>query len=258
MNPQAHSEAAPAPVMPGAEPFFYPAGETGCLLIHGFGGSPQGLRQMGQYLAGAGITALGVRLHGHGTRLEEMHRCSYGDWVASAEEGLRELNTRCRRVFVAGISMGGAISLRLARLHPAEIRGAIAICTPYDLPLWMKILLPPLKHVIKEIPLPGRSTRDPAVIEVNYPRASLPAAHQLMQLLARVRQDLPHVTVPVLLIASRHDSVVHYKNAALLQAALGSAVKEVFWLENSDHMATLDYDKELLFAKALSFINAYK
>ncbi len=243
------------PVMPGAEPFFFSAGDTGCLLIHGFGGSPQGLRQMGEYLSKEGITALGVRLHAHGTRIEQMHSCRYQEWVASAEEGLQELRRRCSRIFLAGISMGGALSLRLARLHPGEISGVIAICTPYDVPAWMKVLLPPLKLVIKKINIGHRrSTKDPTVVEVNYPRISLPAAYELVKLLAQVRQDLPLITQPLLLLASRHDSVVHPKNAGLLHDALGSTVKEVVWLENSDHMATLDYDKELLFQRALAFM----
>jgi carboxylesterase len=59
-------------IMLGAESFFFPAGETGCLLIHGFNGSPDGVRQMGERLAAAEITALGVRLHGHGTDIAEM------------------------------------------------------------------------------------------------------------------------------------------------------------------------------------------
>jgi carboxylesterase len=241
-------------IMPGAEPFFFPAGDTGCLLVHGFNGSPDGVRQMGEYLAGAGITTLGVRLHGHGTDIADMDRCSCRDWVASAETGLQELRRHCRTTFVAGISMGGVISLRLARLHPDKITGVIAMCTPYDLPLWMKILVPPLKYMIRRIALNRPSTKDLSVVEINYRQASLPSAHQLIKLVDEVRHELPLVTCPVLLIASRLDSTVGVKNAPRILAALGSTDKELFWVERSDHMVTLDYDKELVFQRAADFI----
>lgn len=241
-------------IMPGAEPFFFPAGDTGCLLVHGFNGSPDGVRQMGEYLAGAGITTLGVRLHGHGTDIADMDRCSCRDWVASAETGLQELRRHCRTTFVAGISMGGVISLRLARLHPDKITGVIAMCTPYDLPLWMKILVPPLKYMIRRIALNRPSTKDLSVVEINYRQASLPSAHQLIKLVDEVRHELPLVTCPVLLIASRLDSTVGVKNGPRILAALGSADKELFWVGRSDHMITLDYDKEPVFQRAADFI----
>jgi carboxylesterase len=49
-------------IIPSAEPFYFPGGKTGCLLVHGFTGSPKEMRWMGEYLAGQGYTVLGVRL----------------------------------------------------------------------------------------------------------------------------------------------------------------------------------------------------
>ncbi len=242
-------------IMPGAEPFFFPAGETGCLLIHGFNGSPDCLRQMGRYLVGAGITAMGVRLHGHGTNMAEMERCHYRDWIASARAGLEELRRHCRIVFVAGISMGGSLSLYLARHDPDRIAGAIAMCTPYAMAVWVRILVPPLRRVIRRVtPIKRLGTRDPAVTLVGYPRISLSSAYQLTRLVALVRQDLPRVTCPVLVIASSRDQVVSAKNAPRILAALASTDKELFWVERSGHMVTLDYDRELVFQQAVAFI----
>lgn len=246
--------AGTAAVMPGAEPFFFPAGEIGCLLIHGFNGSPDGMRQMGEYLAAAGITALGVRLQGHGTDITEMERCSYLDWVDSAEAGLRELGSRCRATFVAGISMGGAIALHLAGLYPERVAGVIALSTPYDIPLLIKRAVPSLKRVIKRISSSRPSTRDLSVKEVNYSQISLASAHQLIRLIDRAREELPRVSCPVLLIASRNDSVVSAAHAPRILDTLGSADKELIWVERSNHMITLDYDKELVFKRSADFI----
>ena len=140
---------------------------------------------------------------------------------------------------------GRVISLHLARLYPDRIRGVIAMSTPYDMPLWMKILVPALKHVIRRItPLKSLAARDPAVKVACYHQISLPAAHQLFKLIDLVRADLPRITCPVLLIASRLDRAVGVGNASRIFNALGAEDKEIFWVEHSGHMITLDYDQE--------------
>jgi hypothetical protein len=52
---------------PSTEPFYFPGNEIGCLLIHGFTGTPKEMRWMGEYLARQGYSVLGVRLAGHAT-----------------------------------------------------------------------------------------------------------------------------------------------------------------------------------------------
>ncbi|NMD43258.1 MAG: alpha/beta fold hydrolase, partial [Firmicutes bacterium] len=244
---------APA-IRPGAEPFLFPAGKVGCLLIHNFNGSPASVRQMGEYLAGKGFTALGVRMEGHGTEIEDLDRCRYQDWICSAEKGLLELRRHCSTIFVAGISMGGTISLHLAHLHPDKIAGAIAICPSYEVPWWMKLLVPPLKYVAKRITLNRPGTKDRSVVETGYQQISLSAAQEFIKLVDNIRNGLPLITCPVLLIASRLDSTAGVRGAPRLLADLGSADKDLFWVERSGHMVTLDHDKELVFQRTADFI----
>jgi carboxylesterase len=51
-----------------AEPFFFPGGPDGCLLIHGFTGTPFEMRGLGQYLAARNYTVFGPRLSHHGSK----------------------------------------------------------------------------------------------------------------------------------------------------------------------------------------------
>lgn len=245
-------------IMPGAEPFFFPAGKAGCLLLHGISGSPQQLKLMGEYLAAKGITTLGVRLQGHGTRVEDMHSCTYQDWIASAEDGLSRLKEHCSSVFCSGLSMGGVISMRLARLHPDALRGVITICSPYEMRSLKFKFVPLLKYVVKNFPTGQVSINDPEAFEVNYDFHSVPAVHQLMKLLAVVRSDLPYIRQPALIFGGRQDWVVDSRDPGLYYENIASEKKELVWLENSQHVATLDYDKEILFQKTVDFINKYK
>ena len=82
-----------------------------------------------------------------------------------------------------------------------------------------------------------------------------PAAYELTRLLKSMREALPRVSVPALIIASRQDHVVREPaNAQYIVANIASKNKEILWLENSYHVATLDNDAELIFEQAANFI----
>ena len=61
------------------EPFYFPGNRVGCLLIHGFSGSPSEMRFMGERLAKAGWTVSGILLSGHGTTPEQMAKTTWED-----------------------------------------------------------------------------------------------------------------------------------------------------------------------------------
>jgi carboxylesterase len=94
------------PIRPGAEPWSSDGDATGVLVLHGFTGSPASMRPWGEALAAEGWTVRVPRLPGHGTTWQEMNRTRWEDWYGECERGLRELTSRCDRVFVAGLSTG--------------------------------------------------------------------------------------------------------------------------------------------------------
>jgi carboxylesterase len=71
----------------------------------------------------------GIALAGHNGDPEDLARSTRKDWLASAEAGLAQL-AQYRRVFVAGLSMGGMLFLLLAAYHPERIAGVVAMSTP--------------------------------------------------------------------------------------------------------------------------------
>ena len=101
-------------LMPGAEPWSHDGDSTGVLLVHGFTGSPKSMTPWGKELAAEGWTVRVPRLPGHGTTWQEMNRTTWEDWFAEADRAFRDLQGRCRQVFVMGLSMGGCLTLRLA------------------------------------------------------------------------------------------------------------------------------------------------
>jgi carboxylesterase len=71
-----------------------------------------------------------------------------------------------------------------------------------------------------------------------------------------VREDLPYVTAPALVVQGRKDSMVPPPNGDLVYQALGSKVKHLLYLDRSDHVVPMDFDKEILFESAFKFIQS--
>lgn len=236
-------------------PFFFEGNTTGCLLVHGFSGSPPEMRPMGEYLAAKGLTVLGVRLAGHGTSPEDMATTTWRDWVASAEEGLRELQRRCDQVFVAGLSMGGLITLHLAAHNPLD--GIVAMAAPAYIADWRFRFMPLAQHFIRwVVPDIESDLTDPKAEEriFSYDRLPTRCVVSLGELLRLVRRELPQVKVPALVMQGEKDHHVPADSARIIFEELGAADKEIVWWPNSGHAITVDSEREAVWARAYEFI----
>ena len=120
-------------IMPGAEPFFFSGNDVGVLVCHGFTGTTQSMRPLGQALAAAGYTVIGPRLKGHGVTPQAMAKTTAADWISSVDEGLAELRKTCSQLFMVGLSMGGTLSLYTAAKHADVINGVIPINAPLQI-----------------------------------------------------------------------------------------------------------------------------
>ena len=245
-------------IMPGAEPFFFEGDDVGCLVSHGFTGTTQSMRFLGEFLAReGGFTVIGPRLKGHGTTPEDMAQTTAEYWVLSVEEAMHTLQQRCTKVFMTGLSMGGTLTLYMAAMYPGvfagavPINGAVFINSPDMAGLAFASGAPPV------IPGVGSDIKKPGETELAYPVVPVPAIRHLYALMAVTRELLPRVTCPTLIFQSRDDHVVVPDNAPYIQEHIGAEEKRLVWLDNSYHVATLDNDKELIAEETLRFIQAH-
>lgn len=249
-------------IIPGAEPFYFPGGEVGCLLIHGFTSTPQEVREMGHYLAHRGHTVCGVRLQGHGTQPRDLARTRWGDWMHSVMDGYQLMTGECRQIVPMGLSMGGALALLFGSRH--EVAGVVAMSTPIEFPPLRRFrrlrllgpLLGPLSLILPFVPKPPRvGYHDPeaARTKIAYPTYPTRSLLELRRLLRRVYATLPQLRVPVLLMHSRADLGVSPSNAITIYERLTTAERELIWLENSGHSMTVDLAKEQVFSQAADF-----
>ncbi len=243
-------------IMPGAQPFYFPGGLTGIVLIHGFTGAPNEMLWMGEYLAHQGNSVLGIRLAGHGTTPADMLRIRWQDWLVSVEDGVSLLQKSTRRVYLMGLSLGGALALLGAAYLP--VQGVVAMSAPYRMPPdprlpFVRLLYP---FVPRQPKGPGDFQNQAAAANhVDYPYYPTKAIAELVDCLQALRQALPQVQAPALLIHSRLDQGVVPQNMEDIYAALGSRDKQKLWLERSGHVVTREPERELVFAAARAFID---
>ncbi|MCA1900148.1 MAG: alpha/beta fold hydrolase [Chloroflexi bacterium] len=248
-----------AQTIPTAEPFFLPGNRTGVLLIHGFTGAPKEMRWMGEYLNAQGYSCLGVRLTGHATRPKDMIRSRWTDWTASVEDGYNILRGAADRIFLAGLSMGGALSLLMStRL---EARGVVSMSAPYDLPdphpawqIWLASYFMTYQKKTKEEPGAGWFDKEASKDHVSYPLNPVRSGAELAVLLAKMRAALPKIKTPVCLIHSRNDAYVPPENMERIYAALTVTDKSKFYVEKSGHVVTRDAERGRVFEIARDFI----
>jgi carboxylesterase len=250
-------------------PFELGQGDRGVLVVHGFTGSPFEMRLLGEDLAARGFAVSGVKLAGHAGTTRELAQTTWHDWYRSASDAVDALRRRCgnRRVAVVGLSMGGLLTLELARQRRDEL-AAIGVLAA---PLW----LPPQAEkfarvtarlpLIRSIALPkiaGSDIRDPIMKRRNaraQRRAGmpLPALASLVELGAHLRDKLADVTTPTLLAHSERDHTVPYECMDAIANRLGTSEYRKLTLHESFHVITLDLERDMVFAAVAEWVGRY-
>ncbi|CAB4858843.1 unannotated protein [freshwater metagenome] len=243
--------------IPGAEAWSHTTtGARGALVIHGFTGNPGSMRGLAEAFAGADYHVELPRLPGHGTTVEDMLTTGWADWSNEVEAAYQRLVARCTSVVVAGLSMGGLLTLWAATQHP-EIAGIVCInpVTQPQPPEVMDMLQGMIDGGTVIMPGIGSDIADPDVHESAYEGTPLPCLlNMLTQGAAVVAPHYHSLRMPMLLMNSPQDHVVEPAQAEFLAHAYGGPLERIT-LERSFHVATQDYDKELINIEAVKFAN---
>src|SRR5262245_34611033 len=108
--PPLASETLSAP----ARPELTGGRRVGLLLSHGLTGNPTSMVPWGAYLAERGYAVEVPLLPGHGTTWEDANNTTWADWYGVISRTFDKLRAEVDTVVVGGLSMGGALVLRLA------------------------------------------------------------------------------------------------------------------------------------------------
>lgn len=252
---------------------------SGVLLIHGLTGTPNEMRIIARGLNRAGFTVYGMQLAGHCGDEKDLCATTWQDWCQSVTEAAERLRKEVDHLFVAGLSMGALLSLKLAAEQPQLIKG-VGLYGPtfsYDgwsMPKYAKSLFFLLtwfkklgiyqdKSFIEQPPygLKDESIRasvSASMLNGDSATAGLagnpfPALAEMQYLAKHVKSLLPTIKTPCLIMHSSHDDVADIKtNARLIERKISGPTRFIA-LENSYHLITIDRQRREVINQTVTF-----
>lgn len=261
MGSAANSSATSVDLLPDAEPLRIQARpeltggrRVGVLLSHGFTGQPASMKPWARALAAEGYGVSVPRLPGHGTTWQDLNRTTYDEMYGEVARSFDELCLEHDVVFVAGLSMGGSLVLRLTEEHQDRISGVILVNPAVATKRLDVKFLPIIKHLVGAFPGIASDIKKPGTNEYGYTRTPLKAAHSMMVGWRSVVENLGKVTAPVLYFRSRVDHVVDGLSEIIIAEQISSTDLEIVYLEDSYHVATLDNDLPRIIQDSLEFL----
>ena len=232
-------------------------GEKGCLLLHGFTGTPDEMRPLGEMLAERGYTALCPLLPGHGTRVEDLAGTVWTDWFACALAAWDELGRTTKARVAAGLSMGALLALELAHERPAEV-GALALLAPAmrlrnqraaERSIWIsRMRFLPRRLAIVAKRNAGRRTP-------SYDEVPIRALASMIHLQRVIAAKLSAIRTPTLILEGALDATLCPSAGPLVLSALASERKSRKVFTSSGHVLTEDPDAPEVLAAVASFFD---
>lgn len=234
-----------------------PGTESGAavLCLHGLTGTPYEVRPIAEALVARGIRARAPIMAGHEGGVRLLAATSRRAWLERAQAELESLRREHDKVYLVGVSMGGVVSLRLAQT--TQVDALVVIGTPLALGAPIPQLLPLIRRLMpyrkkrgSDIQLPAAAARHPS----SHDAMPLDAVAQLIALQGEVIPGLAEIRSPILIAHGEKDRTAPPRDARRLHAEVGSTDKELFLLERSGHVATVDHDGPALVRAAVDFL----
>lgn len=225
------------------------------LLVHGFCAAPNEMATLGAYLDKLGIASFAVQITGHGTLPENLRSTSWMDWFSSVQLGLEEVKSwNMKHVFVAGLSMGGALSLMLAS-ERNDIDGLVLLAPAIMIPGLLPKLVPLLKFFWKYRAIDVIAAQEIYDVKrMKYDREPLSAYHELFKLQKEVRKSMTNVTVPTLILQGLKDRTINPDNGKLALDGISSMDKKLHLIQGAEHVITCHPTRNIAYPIVREFV----
>lgn len=225
------------------------------LLVHGFCASSDELATLGKYLADEGHASFAVQLAGHGTTPEELKTTSWQDWYKSVRRGFEMVRSwNPKFLFVAGISMGGALSTMLAS-EGSDIDGLVLLAPAMKISGFITKLVPILKFFMKDREIDVETAqRVYDVKRTKYDREPVSAYHELFKLQKATRKRMNKVTVPTIILQGTEDKTIDPVNGQIAFDGISSEKKELHMIEGAEHVISCHPTRAEAYPLILNFL----
>jgi len=243
-------------IQPGAMPQFFQGSSKAVLLLHGFTGYPGDMKYLGQRLNDAGYTVSIPRLPGHGTNSSDFLQTRWHDWLRKAIDAYLELKNQYEHLYVAGLSMGGLLTLLLASQFKIEkIALAAPAITNYNRKTM--VLTPLLRYFVKKTEaVHDKEETDPTrkvLAEEYWKQNYIFPISDLFHLQRLTKTQLPYVKADTYIIVSKNDKSVPIKAADIIENRISSTTVEKSILEKSGHVLVNGIERDIVADKIIDW-----
>ena len=214
LPPDAISDRVPFELAP--DPRRCPASANGrhpkaALLLHGLGGTPYEMRDLGRALAQACYLVRAILLPGHGTVPGDLLEVDHREWLEATRLAVASFDGEAERLVLVGFGMGAALAVHQALLeppHPGPELVGLVLLSPELVtaapPAWL-----PAAHLYGDLLPAGRWSRlqadgDP----VRYESLPRDAELQRARLIAELEVQEEPLQLPVYGAISADDAEV--------------------------------------------------
>jgi len=226
------------------------------LLVHGFCAAPDEMGTLGQFLETLNIASFAVQLAGHGTTPKELKKTCWIDWYNSVENGLALVKSwNPTYLFVAGLSMGGALSVLLAS-EKHGIDGLILLAPALRIDGVLPKLVPILKYVLRDRDVDVIKAQEQYDVKrTKYAQEPVSAYHELFKLQKRARKSMIKITLPTLIIQGTNDRTINPVNGKIVYEGISSEIKELHMIDGAEHVITCHSTRSQAYPLIQEFID---
>lgn len=240
----------------------------GCLVVHGLTGTPATVSSVREGLLAAGFNNVVVPcLAGHCGTVSDLARSTWQDWYETVRIAYGELRRSSEKVYYVGVSLGALLGLKLALDEGWGVRALALVGTPLVLTRLERFAVPlvrytPLRYAIHSIAKDfEKSVGDPEgrllYKATSLPRIPVNSVYQLAHLQKVLMRNLKNITNPILLVHAKGDRVAPSRNVDLVKRGVSSDIIETVYLKNSEHVVTMDREKEVAAEKIVEFFKKF-
>lgn len=237
------------------EPFTFEEGPRAVLLLHGFTGHSADVRMLGRFLQKKGYTSHAPIYRGHGVSPEKLIKTTPEEWwedTLAAYDYLVDLGYE--QIAVAGLSLGGALSLKLANCK--KVKAVIPMCTPMffdneeQLTRAFRMFATQYKQL--EQKSDAQIKQEVAELMVN----SRPLFQKVGTFIEEVSEIVDMVYAPTFVVQARKDQIINTESANFIYDNIATDEKQIKWYENSTHVITTDVEKDQLHEDIYHFLES--
>lgn len=236
----------------------------GALIIHGFSGTPEGLRRISPPLEALGISCLAPTLRGHsGDSPEALIGIGWSEWVEDGKNALDKLLEEVEKVIVVGHSMGGWIALFLAIDYPKKIDSIVIAgastrsVSPFGPNRPLHFLFPLIVKMKKKWEM-SPNFADPTYYEypMGYEWVPMKTWVNAFDFMRVTEERLPKVNIPILIVHSKNDIDNAPAGVKILDERISTPrdQKRIVWFEKSSHDMFNDCEREAIVATVVDYV----